>query len=79
MVRLRKLPNEMFGRSFAMDALPTLRELNVLRKGYSSALGKILNPPMGYLHDMIGGAGVLDRRAMADRPRDRADAGGDEP
>jgi hypothetical protein len=60
MVRLRKLPNEMFGRSFAMDALPTLRELNVLRKGYSSALGKILNPPMGYLHDMIGGAGVLD-------------------
>jgi len=58
--RIRKLTGEILGRSLAFDALPTLREMNVLRKGYSAALGKILDPPMGYLHDMIGGAGSVN-------------------
>lgn len=55
MTRFRKRPAELYGRSLAMDALPTVKELNVLRRAYSLALEKILDPPLGYYPDMLGG------------------------
>ena len=59
-VRFRKRPNEIYGRSLGMDALPSVKELNILRSAFSKALGKQLDPPMGYYHEMIGGGGKVN-------------------
>lgn len=66
--RFRKRPAELMGRSLAMDALPTVRELNVLCKAYSLSLGKMLNPPLGFFSDMIGGSGTIDLSMGARNP-----------
>jgi hypothetical protein len=58
--RFRKLPTELYGRSLAMDALPSVKELNVLRAAFSKAMLLILNPPYGYYHDQIAGGGNFD-------------------
>ncbi|HEY9791439.1 MAG TPA: portal protein [Candidatus Obscuribacterales bacterium] len=60
MARFRKRPGELYGRSLAMDALPTVKEQNVLRRGFSLALGKQLDPPIGFRQDQLGGAGTVD-------------------
>lgn len=66
--RFRKRPNEMYGRSLGNDALPTVKELNVLRRGFSLALGKKLDPPIGFYSDMVGGNGQVDISAGAKVP-----------
>jgi hypothetical protein len=60
MVRFRKRATELYGRGLGLDALPTIREINILRKAYSLTLGKINDPPLGFYHDMIGGAGQVN-------------------
>ncbi|MDE2099357.1 MAG: hypothetical protein KGL39_19040 [Patescibacteria group bacterium] len=66
--RFRKRPNEVYGRSLAMDALPSVKELNILRRGMSKALDKILDPPLGFYSDQIGGSGQIDISAGARVP-----------
>lgn len=68
MTRFRKRPNELYGRSLAMDALPTVKELNVLRRAYSLALEKILDPPLGYYPEFLGGGSQLNVSAGSKTP-----------
>lgn len=61
--RFRKRPNELYGRSLGMDALPTIKELNILRTAFTKALGKILDPPVGYYRELCGGVPDLSMGA----------------
>lgn len=65
MCRFRRLADELYGRSLCMDAIPTIRELNVLRLQFTKALEKILDPPVGYYSEAIGGTGKPDISAGA--------------
>lgn len=60
MVRFRKLSGELYGRSLSTDALPLIQELNVVKRSFSLALGKQLDPPLGFYREMFGGAGTID-------------------
>lgn len=68
MGRFRKLAGELYARSMCADALPTVRELNVLRYGFTKALDKVLDPPLGYYSEAIGGNGKPDISAGAKTP-----------
>lgn len=63
--RFSKRPNEILGRSLGMDALATVKELNLLRKGYSKALDKKLDPPLGVYPDQLNGGAQADISAGA--------------
>jgi hypothetical protein len=52
--RFRKRPGEVYGRSMAMDAMPTIRSLNVLKFMFDKAEAKILDPPIGYYQEVFG-------------------------
>lgn len=57
--RFRRLINEQYGRSPAMNALPDIREANVLREAIIVATEKNLDPPLGVLDDgMLGGSTI---------------------
>ena len=58
--RFTKRPNELYGRSLALGALPSIKELNVLRRMFSIAEQKNLDPSLGIYHDQIGGNGQVD-------------------
>lgn len=68
MGRFRKLTGELYARSMCADAIPTIKELNVLRHGNTKALDKILDPPMGYYSEAIGGDGKPNISAGAKVP-----------
>lgn len=61
--RFRKLRNEKYGRSMAMDALPDIREINVLKEAVIIATEKTLDPPLGLLNNGMLGGGVVDTSA----------------
>lgn len=63
--RLMKNIRERYGRSFAMDALPDVLELNAIREMEIVATEKLLDPPLGVLDDGRLGANVLDTSAGA--------------
>ena len=63
--RFRKLIYEKYGRSPAMNALPDIRELNVLKEAVIVATEKILDPPLGVLNSGILGGGVVDTSSGA--------------
>lgn len=63
--RMAKHLREKYGRSPAMDALPDVLELNILREGEIVAIEKILDPPMGVLDDGKLGASTIDTSAGA--------------
>lgn len=52
--RYRKRPGEVYGRSMAMDAMPTIRSLNVQKYMFDKAEEKILDPPIGYYQELFG-------------------------
>lgn len=52
--RYRKRPGEVYGRSMAMDAIPTIRSLNVQKFLFDKAEEKILDPPIGYYQEVFG-------------------------
>lgn len=52
--RYRKRPGEVYGRSMAMDAIPTIRSLNVQKYMFDKAEEKILDPPIGYYQEVFG-------------------------
>lgn len=64
-VRFRKLSYEKYGRSPAMNALPDIKELNILREAIIVATEKILDPPLGLLSDGMLGGGVVDTSSGA--------------
>lgn len=68
MGRFRKLPGELYARSLCSDAIPTVKELNILRYSFTKALDKILDPPLGYYSEAIGGNGKPDISAGAKTP-----------
>jgi hypothetical protein len=53
--RFSQRPAEIYGRSLAMYALPTIKELNIIRRAYSFSLEKALDVPLGYYPEMLGG------------------------
>lgn len=61
--RFKKLNYERYGRSPAMDALPDIREANVLREAVIIATEKNLDPPLGIMDDGALGGGVVDTSA----------------
>lgn len=63
--RLMKNIREKYGRSFAMDALPDVLELNAIREMEIIAVEKILDPPLGVLDDGRLGANTIDTSAGA--------------
>lgn len=63
--RLMKNIRETRGRSFAMDALPDVLELNAIREMEIIAVEKILDPPLGVLDDGRLGANTIDTSAGA--------------
>lgn len=63
--RFEKRPNEILGRSLGMKALATIKEFNLLRKGYSKALDKKLDPPLGFYADQLNGGAQADISAGA--------------
>ena len=67
-VRFRKRPNELYGRSLGMDALPSVKELNVLRTAFSLNLHKQIRPPLGYYPEAIGAGGSINDSAGAFTP-----------
>lgn len=66
--RFTKRPNELYGRSLALGALPSIKEMNVLRKAFSVAELKNCRPPLGYYQDQIGGGGQIDITENAQVP-----------
>lgn len=58
--RFRKYTNEVLGRSLAMDAFASIKELNAMRHSYTHYLALSLKPPIGFWSDMFGGAGQID-------------------
>lgn len=78
--RLRKLPYEKYGRSFAMNALPDIREINVLREAIIEATEKVLDPALGVMNSGMLGGGTIDTSAGALNVFDmQANAGGSQP
>lgn len=65
MARFRKLNYEKYGRSMAMDALPDIREINVLKEAVIVATEKMLDPPLGLINDGMLGGGIVDTSAGA--------------
>jgi len=63
--RLLKNIREKYGRSFAMNALPDVLELNALREMEIVGTEKMYDPPLGILDDGRLGAGTLDTSAGA--------------
>lgn len=63
--RLMKNIRERYGRSFAMDALPDVLELNAIREMEIIATEKLLDPPLGVLDDGRLGANTIDTSAGA--------------
>lgn len=63
--RLMKNIREKYGRSFAMDALPDVLELNAIREMEIIATEKLLDPPLGVLDDGRLGANTIDTSAGA--------------
>lgn len=63
--RLMKNIRERYGRSFAMDALPDVLELNAIREMEIVATEKLLDPPLGVLDDGRLGASTIDTSAGA--------------
>lgn len=63
--RLMKNIRERYGRSFAMDALPDVLELNALREMEIIATEKLLDPPLGVIDDGRLGANTIDTSAGA--------------
>jgi len=61
--RFRKLNYESYGRSPAMNALPDIREANVLREAVIVATEKNLDMPKGVLDDGMLGGGNIDLSA----------------
>lgn len=63
--RMRKIIDEDYGRSAAMDALPDAQELNALREMYIVATEKHLDPAMVLLDDGTFGGGIIDSSSGA--------------
>lgn len=63
--RLLKNLRERYGRSFAMEALPDVLELNAIREMEIVATEKLLDPPLGVLDDGRLGANTIDTSAGA--------------
>lgn len=63
--RFRRLNYEEYGRSPAMNALPDIREANVLREAIIVATEKQLDPPLGIIDDGILGGNVIDTSPAA--------------
>lgn len=63
--RFKKLSYEKYGRSPAMNALPDIRELNVLREAVIAVTEKTIYPSLGVMNDGILGNGVVDTSAGA--------------
>lgn len=63
--RFRRLNYEEYGRSPAMNALPDIREANVLREAIIIATEKQLDPPLGILDDGMLGGNVIDTSPAA--------------
>lgn len=63
--RFKKLNYEKQGRSPGMDALPDIKEANVLREAIIVATEKNLDPPLGILDDGMLGGGTIDTSAGA--------------
>jgi len=63
--RFRKLNYERYGRSPAMQALPDIREANVLRESIIVATEKNLDMPKGVMDDGLLGGGVIDTTSGA--------------
>ncbi len=63
--RFRKLGYEKYGRSPGMNALPDIRELNVLKEAVIVATEKLLDPPLGMLSDGMLGGGIVDTSSGA--------------
>lgn len=64
-VRFHKLMYEKMGRSLAMNALPDIREANVLREAVIIATEKTLDMPIGVMDDSMLGGGYIDTSARA--------------
>jgi hypothetical protein len=63
--RFRRLNYEEYGRSPAMNALPDIREANILREAVIIATEKQLDPPLGVLDDGMLGGNVIDTSPAA--------------
>jgi hypothetical protein len=63
--RFRKLLYELYGRSPAMNALPDIREANVLREAFIIGTEKALDMPIGVMDDGMLGGGYIDTSAKA--------------
>lgn len=63
--RFKKLNYERYGRSPAMNALPDIREANVLREACIMATEKALDMPKGVFSDGVLGGGVIDQSPHA--------------
>jgi len=63
--RFRKLNYEIYGRSPAMNALPDIREANILREAFIIGTEKALDMPLGILDDGMLGGGYVDTSAKA--------------
>lgn len=61
--RFWKILKEVYGRSPAMDALPDIQQINVVREGVDIGLEKTLDPPLVVVHDSILGNGIIDTSA----------------
>lgn len=63
--RFSKCPNEVYGRSASMLALPDILELNAIRESRMIATEKQLDPPLMVYDDGSLGGGVIDTSARA--------------
>lgn len=63
--RLRKALNEIYGRSFAMSALPDVEEINAIWEAVTIAIEKKVDPPLAIFSDGALGANVIDTSAGA--------------
>jgi hypothetical protein len=63
--RFRRLNYEEYGRSPAMNALPDIKDANVLREAVIVATEKQLDRPLGVLDDGMLGGNVIDTSAAA--------------
>jgi hypothetical protein len=58
--RFRKRPGEVYGRSLAMNAMPTIREANLITASMNKALGLHYGPPVGIRADQFGNIDTVD-------------------
>lgn len=61
--RWYKLPNEVYGRSPGMDALPAIMQLNAFKESFLVGVEKKVDPPLYVLDDGALGASVVDTSA----------------